>query len=170
MHRKRDRIFTNDLLRGALLNTNLRSSERPVYVRSERYMAIGCDLRELRTLERTLRAELDIPASSVLFVAEVSATYMPVADSDALIRWASTLEDGKSLDASRHATCTHMSSSLLHSGTVPPTRARSSICKDHARSLQEVARFNLCDRTIPVTGATMYPVPRLRLVWTRNCS
>jgi tRNA wybutosine-synthesizing protein 4 len=100
MQRKRDRMFINDLLRDALLNTKLRSSERPVYVRSERYMAIGCDLRELDVLEKTLRAELDIPASSVLFVAEVSATYMPVVDSDALIRWASTLEDGKSLDTS----------------------------------------------------------------------
>jgi hypothetical protein len=159
-------MFTNDLLRGALLNTKLRSSERPVYVRSERYMAIGCDLRELDSLERTLRTELDIPASSVLFVAEVSATYMPVVDSDALIRWASTLEDGKSLNASRYVTCTHTNSSLLHSGTVPPTRARPSICEDHARSLQEIACFNLCDRTISVTGATTCPVSRVRLVWT----
>jgi tRNA wybutosine-synthesizing protein 4 len=99
MQRKRDRMLTNGLLRDALLNTRLRSSEPPVYLRSEQYMAIGCDLRQLDVLEKTLRAELDIPGSSVLFVAEVSATYMPVADSDALIRWAGTLEDGKFLAA-----------------------------------------------------------------------
>jgi tRNA wybutosine-synthesizing protein 4 len=97
---KRDRMLTNGLLRDALLKTQLRSSEPPVYLRSEQYMAIGCDLRHLNKLERTLRAELDVASSSVLFVAEVSATYMPVADSDALIRWASTLEDGESLYAS----------------------------------------------------------------------
>jgi tRNA wybutosine-synthesizing protein 4 len=88
-------MLTNGLLRDALLKTRLRLSSAPVYVRSDQYMAIGCDLRQLNVLEKTLRAELDIVSSSVLFVAEVSATYMPVADSDALIRWASTLEDGK---------------------------------------------------------------------------
>jgi hypothetical protein len=163
-------MLTNDLLRDALFKTKLRSSERPVYVRSEQYMAIGCDLRELDTLERILRAELDIPLSSVLFVAEVSATYMPVADSDALIRWASTLEDGKFLEASRYVTCTHTSSSLLHSGAIPPARARPSVCEDHACSLQEIACYNLCDRTIPVTRAAICPLLRVRLVWTRNCS
>ncbi|KAH3944568.1 leucine carboxyl methyltransferase [Parastagonospora nodorum] len=95
MERKRDRMLTNGLLRDALLKTQVRSSELPVYLRSDRYMAIGCDLRHLGLLEKTLRAELDVPSSSVLFVAEVSATYMPVADSDALIRWASTLEDAR---------------------------------------------------------------------------
>jgi tRNA wybutosine-synthesizing protein 4 len=94
MERKRDRLLTSRLLRDVLLKTSLRSAEPPVYLRSDQYIAIGCDLRHLDVLERTLRAELDIPSSSVLFVAEVSATYMPVTDSDALIRWASTLEDG----------------------------------------------------------------------------
>jgi tRNA wybutosine-synthesizing protein 4 len=100
MEQKRDRMLTNSLLRDALLKTGLRSSKLPVYLRSEQYMAIGCDLRRLDALESTLRAGLDIASSSVLFVAEVSATYMPVADSDALIQWASTLEDGKLLHTS----------------------------------------------------------------------
>jgi tRNA wybutosine-synthesizing protein 4 len=100
MEQKRDRMLTNGLLRDGLLKTRLRSSEPPVYLRSEQYMAVGCDLRHLDALESALRAELDIASSSVLFVAEVSATYMPVADSDALIQWASTLEDGKPSHAS----------------------------------------------------------------------
>ncbi|KAH8728730.1 hypothetical protein GQ44DRAFT_757142 [Phaeosphaeriaceae sp. PMI808] len=95
MERKRDRMLTNSLLRDALLGTTLRGSKLPVYLRSQQYMAIGCDLRDLDILEKALRFELDISSSSVLFVAEVSATYMPVADSDALIRWASTLEDAR---------------------------------------------------------------------------
>ncbi|KAH7089030.1 hypothetical protein FB567DRAFT_559567 [Paraphoma chrysanthemicola] len=93
IERKRNRILTEGLLRDALFDTNPRSSKPPVYLRSDRYIAIGCDLRELQVLERILRTELDVSSSAVLFVAEVSATYMPVTDSDALIRWASTLED-----------------------------------------------------------------------------
>ena len=93
-------MLANGLLRNALFKTKLRSSEPPVYLRSGQYLAIGCDLRDLDLLERTLRTELDISSSSVLFVAEVSATYMPVEDSDALIRWASTLEDGMPVDLS----------------------------------------------------------------------
>lgn len=96
--RKRDRILTNDLLRDALLRTNMRSSQLPVYVRSERYIAVGCDLRDLPTLERLLRAELDVACSSILFVGEVSLTYMPVPDSDSLIRWASAFDHGTYVD------------------------------------------------------------------------
>ena len=96
MEKKRDRMLSNGLLRDALLSTRLRSSEPLVYLRSDSYMALGCDLKDLATLERILRAEFDIPSASVLFVAEVSVTYMPVKDADALIQWASTLEDGMS--------------------------------------------------------------------------
>jgi tRNA wybutosine-synthesizing protein 4 len=87
-------MLTNNLLRDALLKTKLRSSEQPVYLRSDQYMAIGCDLRNLDLLERTLRAELDMPQSAILFVAEVSVTYMPLADADLLIRWANTIANG----------------------------------------------------------------------------
>ncbi|CAN9197823.1 unnamed protein product [Alternaria sp. RS040] len=95
MQRKRDTMLSNGLLRDALLKTKLRHAEQPVYLRSDRYMALGCDLKDLVTLERLLRAELDVPSSSILFVAEVSVTYMPLNDSDALIRWASTIEDAR---------------------------------------------------------------------------
>ncbi|KAF2129601.1 LCM-domain-containing protein [Dothidotthia symphoricarpi CBS 119687] len=95
MEKKRDRMLTNNLLRDALFKTKLRSSEPPVYLRSDRYLALGCDLRDLQLLERVLRTEFDVPGSSILFVAEVSVTYMPLVDSDALIRWASTLEDAR---------------------------------------------------------------------------
>lgn len=88
-------MLINDVLRQALLRTNMRSSELPVYVRSDQYMALGCDLRDLQHLEKLLKAELDLANSTILFVAEVSLTYMPVADSDLLLAWASTLDDGK---------------------------------------------------------------------------
>jgi tRNA wybutosine-synthesizing protein 4 len=87
-------MLTNNLLRDSLLKTKLRPSEQPVYLRSDQYMAIGCDLRNLDLLERILRAELNMPGSAILFVAEVSVTYMPLTDADLLIRWANTISNG----------------------------------------------------------------------------
>lgn len=75
-----------------MLKTRLRPAEAPVRVRSEQYLAIGCDLRDLQLLEKTLRNELDIVNSSILFVAEVSVTYMPLLDANKLIEWANTFE------------------------------------------------------------------------------
>ena len=92
--RKRDRMLGNEALRNALFETNLRPAQAPVYIRSNRYLALGCDLRDLKTLERLLRTEIDATNASFLFVAEVSITYMPTPDADSVIRWASTLEDG----------------------------------------------------------------------------
>ena len=98
MEKKRERMLSNGLLRDALLKTKLRPAEQPILLRSDGYMALGCDLKDLETLERVLRAEFDIPATSILFVAEVSVTYMPLKDSDALIQWASTIGDGMSAE------------------------------------------------------------------------
>ena len=95
--KKRDVVFTKGLLRDALLKTRLRSAEAPVRIRSDRYMAIGCDLRDLQLLESTLRNELDVTNSSVLFVAEVSVTYMPLIDANKLIQWANSFETCKSV-------------------------------------------------------------------------
>lgn len=95
IEKKRDRMLTSKLLREALLKTRLRSSEQPVYLSSDQYLAVGCDLKDLDTLERVLKAEFDASKTSYLFVAEVSVTYMPVKDADALIQWASTLDDAR---------------------------------------------------------------------------
>lgn len=92
--RKRDHILTSNILRDALLITNLRPSKPPICLRSGQYLALGCDLRDLKTLEKVLRDEFDLVNSAILFVAEVSVTYMPVPDADALVRWASTIPDG----------------------------------------------------------------------------
>lgn len=64
-----------------------------VQIRSDQYLAMGCDLKNLHKLDATLRAEL--PADcSVLCLAEVSLTYMDVKSADAVISWASKLGDG----------------------------------------------------------------------------
>ncbi len=95
IERKRDRMLTNNLLRDELIKTNLLPSKPPVYLRTSRYMAVGCDLRDVDLLEQIFRAEFDVSTIAVLFLAEVSLTYMPVTDANTLIKWASTLQDGK---------------------------------------------------------------------------
>lgn len=107
-------MLSNDLLRDALLKTKLRQSEKPILLRSDGYMALGCDLKDLVTLERVLRAEFNIPATSILFVAEVSVTYMPLKDSDALIQWASTIGDGMSARGPIRMRLANRRSSLLY--------------------------------------------------------
>ncbi|KAM5357826.1 hypothetical protein ACJZ2D_015869 [Fusarium nematophilum] len=60
-------------------------------LRSDRYCQIGCDLRDLDSLRKCLESFLSLPDCSVLFVAEVSVTYMDTTSADTLIQWASTI-------------------------------------------------------------------------------
>jgi len=101
--RKRDRILTDDVLRDALLQTNMHPAQPPIYIRSDRYLALGCDLRDLTALERLLKSEINAACSSFLFVAEVSVTYMPTSEADALIRWASSFTHGAYTDLNKFA-------------------------------------------------------------------
>ncbi|KAJ4267411.1 tRNA methyltransferase ppm2 [Fusarium torreyae] len=58
---------------------------------SDKYCQIGCDLRELESLRKCLESFLSLSECSVLFVAEVSVTYMDTFSADALIQWASSI-------------------------------------------------------------------------------
>jgi tRNA wybutosine-synthesizing protein 4 len=86
-------MLKDGVLREALLKTNLRHASLPIYLRSGKYMALGCDLRDLDSLEKVLRSEFDMSESPILFVAEVSVTYMPLSDANALIGWASKFDN-----------------------------------------------------------------------------
>ncbi|TLS23484.1 uncharacterized protein PpBr36_06263 [Pyricularia pennisetigena] len=65
----------------------------PVFLRSSRYVQVGCDLRNIGSLQAALESLVDITAASFLFVAEVSITYMETDAADAVIQWASKLGD-----------------------------------------------------------------------------
>ena len=95
IEKKRALISGCPPLQDALISSTLRYSEPPIYVRSDRYMAVGCDLRDLSTLSQILKPELTAPSCSILFVGEVSLTYMNVDDSDSLIRWANSFPNCK---------------------------------------------------------------------------
>lgn len=74
--------------------TNCEKTNGDVIFRSDQYIQLGCDLRELSRLEKALASVVDFENSELLFTAEVSITYMDSDASDALINWASGLPDG----------------------------------------------------------------------------
>jgi tRNA wybutosine-synthesizing protein 4 len=58
---------------------------------SDEYVAIGCDLRNVKRLDRVVKGVLPVEESAVLCIAEVSIAYMHSDDADAVISWSSTL-------------------------------------------------------------------------------
>ena len=64
-----------------------------VFLRSNQYSALGCDLTNVENLERTLAGVLDLSSSLILCTAEVSITYMNIEAADALIKWAARHDD-----------------------------------------------------------------------------
>lgn len=73
----------------------LPSSPTHTDLRMSRYLQLGCDLRNLNSLENILASTVNIQESLILLVAEVSITYMDVEAADALIRWTGTLPQGE---------------------------------------------------------------------------
>ena len=65
-----------------------------VPLESDEYLALGCDLRDIKKLEATLIEKLDIEHCLILFTAEVSIVYTDVDTADALIAWAARFENG----------------------------------------------------------------------------
>lgn len=94
MIKKRTIVERTIELQQALKNIQV-PAEGDVIFRSDRYLQIGCDLRDLERLERTLTSTIDVQTSHILFVAEVSITYMDAEYSDNLIEWASNLPHGR---------------------------------------------------------------------------
>lgn len=71
-----------------------KSEEELVLLRSQRYCQVGCDLRELDVLQKALESLIDTSTCSVLFVAEVSVTYMDTMSANDLLQWASSVGQG----------------------------------------------------------------------------
>lgn len=91
---KREIILNTPKMRDMLSINSDPPSEKGVILESEEYVALGCDLRNLRRLERLLGSVVDIEQCLVLCLAEVSVTYMATKDADALIEWTTTLSPG----------------------------------------------------------------------------
>lgn len=87
-------IVDTQQLRDVLSHIELTTSAEAVRLRSDSYLAIGCDLNDTGKLHEVLHNEIDLPSCQVLCIAEVSVTYMEVQAADALISWAACLGDG----------------------------------------------------------------------------
>ena len=91
---KREIILNTPRIKDMLAIGSEADLEHGIVLDSSEYTAIGCDLRNLRRLERLLRSVVDIEQCLVLCVAEVSITYMATQDADALIQWTTGLCPG----------------------------------------------------------------------------
>lgn len=95
MHKKYEMIKSNPPLHELIPDLKLQPAGSAVIAKSEKYLAVGCDLRELDKLESVLRTEFDMSNThvSILFTAEVSVAYMTLEASNAVFKWASRFED-----------------------------------------------------------------------------
>ena len=93
MIRKRDVVQSRKELLEALTGVEVQEAGSILF-RSDQYLQLGCDLRDLDALNRGLISAVDIDNCIALFTAEVSITYMTADASDSLIQWTSRLPEG----------------------------------------------------------------------------
>ncbi|KAI5457239.1 hypothetical protein BGZ63DRAFT_427960 [Mariannaea sp. PMI_226] len=93
IRKKRSIVLGTPALRD-LLGPNPTVSEKDtdqILLGSDKYYQLGCDLRKLDAFRQCLESFLPLSDCSVLFVAEVSITYMDTKSADDLIEWASSI-------------------------------------------------------------------------------
>ncbi|GKT79015.1 leucine carboxyl methyltransferase 2 [Colletotrichum tofieldiae] len=90
IEKKRQIVLETPELQG-LLGAWEVSQDSPIVLKSQKYCQVGCDLRQLTTLQTCLDTLFDMPNTEFLFVAEVSITYMDTEGADGVISWASAL-------------------------------------------------------------------------------
>lgn len=91
---KRDMIMKTPKLKACLNNIQCFDDEEdPVVLQSYEYLGVGCDLQDVTSLDQALKAHFDISKCKVLFLAEVSTTYMEPDAANALIAWAAKSAD-----------------------------------------------------------------------------
>jgi tRNA wybutosine-synthesizing protein 4 len=89
--RKADIINQTEELRSYVAGHELGTDQDAIVLRSQHYCIIGCDLGHLRELESHLAEVSDLEEDAVLFIAEVSLTYMLFEAADEVIKWASSI-------------------------------------------------------------------------------
>ena len=86
--KKVDVIIKSPQLRELVDPLERPSSPDGLGLRSENYLALGCDLGYISRLDELLAGSIDRSRSTILGIAEVSMTYMDVKAANALIKWA----------------------------------------------------------------------------------
>ncbi|KAB8229104.1 tRNA methyltransferase PPM2 [Aspergillus alliaceus] len=93
MINKKMAIQKTDEITQLLEDVEFLPDDSAVQIRSKQYLAVGCDLKNLTKLDNVLKAEVLPTECSVLFLAEVSLTYMDVESANAVVSWASKLSN-----------------------------------------------------------------------------
>jgi tRNA wybutosine-synthesizing protein 4 len=96
------------------------------------YCLVGCDLGDLDTLSRVFEDVVDIVESDILFVAEVSITYMPLLKADRLIQWAASHEYGENIELHKTTKTDTCFSIILFIRANPSCWIGSPICENNA--------------------------------------
>lgn len=72
------------------------TNPKDVILKSEKYYALACDLQKIQDLDHALRKLVDPRDDvSILYIAEVSMTYMDATAANTLIKWASGFAPGR---------------------------------------------------------------------------
>lgn len=87
-------INSTPQIKDLLGNVGTHANEGSMMFQSDRYSVVGCDLGDTNQLDRALQALPWLRSSSILFVAEVSVTYMEIDKADRLIEWAAKVGSG----------------------------------------------------------------------------
>ena len=95
MEKKCDVIANTSQLRDLLGPYDQPLNLSGLILRSERYLAVGCDLADITRLDMILTSVIQMLDCQVLCTAEVSMTYMDTNAADSLIRWAGHHDDSK---------------------------------------------------------------------------
>ncbi|KAL8830090.1 MAG: hypothetical protein Q9170_005893 [Blastenia crenularia] len=93
MSKKRDLIMQHYEMEQLIQPLRNDNDDPVVLVSSDRYLALGCDLRDIPKLSKILDEKLQLASCLVLFVAEVSMTYMDVDAANAIIKWTAQYND-----------------------------------------------------------------------------
>lgn len=93
MEKKCDIIFNTSQLRDLLGPHDRPLDPSGLTLRSQNYLAIGCDLADITKFDMLLANEVQLSSCLVFCTAEVSLTYMDSNAADALIRWAGLQDD-----------------------------------------------------------------------------
>lgn len=123
-----------------------------VFLRSDRYFQVGCDLRRTAALEQALASVVDIEQCLFLFVAEVSITYMETDYADSLLQWASTISQCKS-SMSWYSRCPPPPTSCPFFASAKETLLQAQSTDDHQPSSVCWSKF------FPMALTIHLPVP-----------
>jgi len=136
MLKKCEVVANTEKLRDVVPDMELLKDPKEVVLKSEKYVALACDLQRIQDLERAMRQVVNPQDEdvSVLYIAEVSITYMDAAAADTLIKWTSSFIPGSFYNSSVKIP-THTYRPILLIGTVFTGWAGSSIRQHNAQAL-----------------------------------